>query len=692
MTLSFDPTSVRPGVEIRDHIERRTYALHTSSVVSPTPTDDDFRFPVDAAVSVTTDAVTLPSFVATYVRDADGEMRLQVRTGTDRRLPEGAYRVEVCAPMKLYLAVDGPVSVTASDDRIRFEFESETEVGVGARSHHERPAATVTTTEDPRDVMTALSTLGSALKTTSPERSFPTLRGHPPLVEVGRELRVPDELDVPETGVRIELPPDRGHAYVAAPLAFYLGAELVPGSTPRIVTDDGFEHALDGPQGFEEAVARTLKQTFLLDCVTRTEGYYPVTLHEREAVEPHVDLDFADLYDRTLAERLDAYLSVPFEVVAEFVPTWKLTTHVDPTPENVESIPFLVDDLAVVRTPDTRQTTAQRPTAAVGEVARDGESSDEFTRSTAGSSETFPLVEPERTDSVEQAWLGDHAPVDASKATPTAFRNRLERETDDDDIEIAVVCNDTAMDEERDIAAEVYGSRENLPFDVTVHRDLTVERLRDVLAEETAFLHYIGHIDDNGFECADGYLDAADVEDVGAEAFMLNACQSYDQGMALVDAGSVGGVVTLSDVINSGAVRVGKTMVRLLNRGFPLRAAMSIARGRSIVGNQYIVVGDGNHDVVQTESGVAVLCVIDTGDGDDEFEVTLRSYVSGEGGMGGFFTPLFGDADRYHLTSGEHGPFSLTTDELRTTLALEDFPVEIDGKFEWSNSIDLDAY
>ncbi|WP_128475742.1 hypothetical protein [Halorussus pelagicus] len=686
MTLSFKATSELSGFEVRDRIERRRYAIETSAPVSPTPADaDEFRFPVDAAFAVTTESVALPTLVAAYVRDEDGRMRLEVGDETDRRLPPGRYSIELCAPMKVYLAVEGPVKVTATGDGIRFAFESATTVRVGARSHHERPAATVTTTEDPCDVMAALSTLGSALKTTSPERSFPTLRGHPPLVELGDELAIPDELDTPETGVRIELPPDRDHAYVAAPLAFYLGAQLVVGdaSAPRLVTDEGFAYDLDGPKGFEEEVARTLKQTFFLDCVTRTEGYYPVTLHEREMVEPLVDLDFAALYERSLAERLEAYLSVPFEVIEEQIPTWKLSTRVDPAPENVASVPFLVDDLAVVRTPAARRTATHRAAASSGGLARDGD----FTRSSSEPSGTRPVVEPEPTDSVEQAWIGDHAPVDATKATATAFRNRLGRETGDD-IDIAVVCNDTAMDEERDIAAEVYGSRENLPFDVTVHHDLRTDELRAVLAEETAFLHYIGHIDEFGFECADGHLDAADLDSVGAEAFVLNACRSYAQGMALIDGGSVGGVVTLSDVINSCAVRVGKTMVRLLNRGFPLRAALSLARSRSIVGDQYIVVGDGNLDIVQTESKMAIVCVVET-DGEDEFEVTLESYVSGEGGMGGFFNPRFGSAERCYLTSGEHGPFSMTRGELRTTLAMENVPMKVDGQFTWSSALDV---
>nr|WP_135854688.1 hypothetical protein [Halorussus salinus] len=696
MTLSFEAATEPTGLEIRDRIERRTYTIGTSGSVSPTPTDaDEFRFPVDDAVAVTTDTLALPTFVASYVRDATGGMLLEVGSETDRRLPAGCYGVELCAPMKLYLAVEGPMRVTGADDGIRFGFESATTVRVGARSHHERPAATVTTTDDPRDVMAALSTLGSALKTTSPERSFPTLRGHPPLVELGDELSIPDELARPDTGVRIELPPERGRAYVAAPLAFYLGAELVPvtdASAPRIVTDgtaraDGFAYDLDGPKGFEEEVARVLKQTFLLDCVTRTEGYYPVALHEREALDPDVGLDFAALYDRSLAERLAAYLSVPFEVVEDQIPTWKLTTHVEPTPENVATVPFLVDDLAVVRTPASRRPT-RRTTTSSGELVRDGD----FTRSSSESEDTRPVVEPEGSDSVEQAWIGDHAPVDASKATPTAFRNRLEQRSEAEEIEISVVCNDTEMDEERDIAAEVYGSRESLPFDVTVHRNLRTDELRAVLADETAFLHYIGHIDGAGFECADGHLDAGDVDSVGAEAFVLNACQSYEQGMELIDAGSVGGVVTLSDVINSGAVRVGKTMVRLLNRGFPLRAALSIARGRSIVGDQYIVVGDGNVDIVQTESNMAMLCVVETGDDDSVFEVSVESYVSGDGGIGGFFRPRFGDPERYHLTSGRHGPYSMTREELRTTLAMENVPMKVDGEFTWSHDLEVNEF
>jgi len=81
--------------------------------------------------------------------------------------------------------------------------------------------------------------------------------------------------------------------------------------------------------------------------------------------------------------------------------------------------------------------------------------------------------------------------------------------------------------------------------------------------------------------------------DVGVSAFLLNACQSYQQGEALVHRGSRGGIVTLSDVANSPATQLGRIIARLMNSGFNLRAALYVAKRELITGHQYIVVGDG---------------------------------------------------------------------------------------------------
>jgi hypothetical protein len=678
VTITFETTE--RGLVVEDDIERRRHELETDGAGARRVDVDRLYFPVDAAVAVPTDELTFPTVVATYVRDADGEMLGEIDQFGGRSFEAGRYSVELCASIKFYLRVDGRLEIDTSDNRMRIATDAD-EIVVGARSHHERPEATITTTGEPHDLMAAVTALSSALKTTSPERSYPTLRGHPPTIELGDELHVPDALEVPETGITLELPPSRRYVYPAASLAYYLGARVVPGPSPRLVTDEGFEHRLDGPDGYEAAVERALKRAFFLDCLTRTEGYYTVDLHERAAVEPELDLEFAALYDASPAERLEAYLGVPFATVEDHLPEWKLTTHVDTDPEQAELLPFLVRDLATIRLPEGES---------VADAGEQSAAVSEFTRSASGgtaAAQPSTFVQPSAADSVEQAWAGEDVPVGASKASVQAFRNRLERDVSDGDIDIAVVCNDDAMGEERSAAEEVYGSREELPFDIHVYHDLSTAALRAVVETDVDFLHYIGHIDEEGFDCADGKLDARDLEFVGVDAFLLNACGSYEQGMALIDRGAIGGVVTLSEVNNSGAVRVGRAMSRLLNQGFPLRAALDIAKDRSIVGGQYIVVGDGNVDVVQLETSQPMLPRIDSLGG-DRFDVTFRAYPTESRNMG-TMTTLLVDEGTHYLGSGDMGPFTLDREDLWQVVGQESVPLLVDGEFTWSDEVDL---
>lgn len=105
----------------------------------------------------------------------------------------------------------------------------------GALAPH--PAATVTVPETIEGVMRVVSVLGSALKTRCPGRSFPTLRGHPPLLELGETVDIPESIAVPDTGVTLELPAACEYVYPASSLAYYLGADLQPAGTPALVVD-----------------------------------------------------------------------------------------------------------------------------------------------------------------------------------------------------------------------------------------------------------------------------------------------------------------------------------------------------------------------------------------------------------------------------------------------------------------------
>ncbi|MEF8852688.1 MAG: hypothetical protein V5A28_09755, partial [Haloarculaceae archaeon] len=636
--------SERSGLRVFDPIQDAQFTLLTPEPVDVTPCETDrFYFPVDAAGTVGTDAVETPYFVDAWIRDATGEAVADLDIGDSVSLPAGRYNVELStSQVKIYLSVDGSVEADADEESMRFAFDSEA-VHVGARSYHEQPATTVTTTDDPADVMRAVSTLGSALKTTSCERSFPTLRGHPPLVERGEELSVPDGVAAPDTDVAVEVPPALEYVYPVAPLAYYLGATVRPGKVPRLVAD-GWTYPLDGERhcpfasgsGFEASVARVLKQSFLLDCVTRTEGYYQVDLAERSRVEEHVDLDFASLYDRPLAEQVRAYMEVPAAALADAMPTWKLTADVRPDPSYVGTLPFLVDELAVVRCPAAPQTgrTDDEVAEQVQSIFRGGHAdtpgAGQFVRSTRSrSSSSTPVSEtvfrPADADSIEQTYVGEGVPVGASKMTTDAFRRRLTYEpTTEQRIRVAVVCNDERMADEN-VVSDIYGTRDWIEFDISFHEGLATDEMRPLLQSDIDFLHYIGHVDREGIRCPDGYLDTLELTDVGVSAFLLNACDSYDQGYGLVRNGAMAGIATVTDIVNEAATSVGRTAARLLNQGFSLAATVEIIKDYEQIGHHYIVVGDSSASIVKNESGTPTKAEIDDL-GDDRYRLTLHGY------------------------------------------------------------------
>ncbi|WP_233710816.1 hypothetical protein [Natronococcus pandeyae] len=685
MNPTFQPVDDRPGLTVVDPVENKQYPFQTSGAVSPHSTDaEGFYFPVDAAVSFTTNELVLPYVVPIYVRDPSGEMILEAEHYAYETLPEGTYILELMAPIKLYVRVRSGLTIASSDDRLSFDFGGPTSVRLGARSRHKRPAATVATTAEPADLARAVSTFGSALKTTRCDRSLPSFRGHPPRLVLEDELRIPEGVESPDTGITIVVPPERTAVYAVSPLAYYLGATVETGSYPRIETDRGFEFSLDrSDEPFDRTVQRVLEHVFFFDCVTRTEGLYQVDLHERRRLEERVELAFDELYEAPLADRLATVLSVPFETVADLAPQWHLVTHATAASENVATLPFLANELSVVRTaPEGRERDASssaRPAAI-----------DEFTRSSTRSAEDDldsasidSYVSPPDVDAFEQAWLGDGVPIGANKLSRTAFENGLDRSTSSEGVEVTIVCNDPKMAAEFEASEDgLYGEREKLPFDVTVHRNVSSGDLRRLFAEDVDFLHYVGHVRNGAFVCSDGTLDTGSLPDIGVDAFLLNGCRSYDVGTRLIEEGGVGGIVTLSEVGNQDAIAVGRFVAKLLNNGFTLRSAVSLARSHRLVGNQYIVVGDGGVAVGQAGSGVPNSCRIDRID-DETYRLQLRLYHV-DSGVGAQYIPYLDGVDCHFLAGNELPPMEVSGETLSRFLRLAQIPVEYDEEFCWS--------
>jgi hypothetical protein len=715
MDPTFAATTSPDGLRVTDPILQREYTLRTDRPVHPAERPSDgFYYPMDAACEITVADLVLPTTVATYVRTPEGEQVGEISNTHVESEPEAEYLVVLMTPIKVIVRFDSAFEVATADDRMAFSFPSETSVAVGARSYHDQPAGTITTTGAPEDLRAALGALASSLKTQSCERSWPTLRGHPPRIEVGDHLSIPDSFDPPETGVTITTPDDRGTLYAVAPLAFYLGATLEHGPETRLRTDAGLDHPLSlretfendpgSPDGPPRDVGRVLKQVVTLDCLTRTEGYYQVELHERDRFEREADasLDFPALYDESLAAQLDAYLSVPYADVEPVSPRWRLVSDVTPDAQSAELLPYIVNDLGIVRFARDRGDAKPPEPPVIDGFARGatdsssdaGSTSDGFDRGPtepASPEDSVAYVTPPDAHALEQAWAGPGRPFDAGKLLRAGFEHKFDHMAargDDEGngeqtaIEIAVVCNDGAMDAEY-ADRDLYGDRDEVRDDVSEFRDLSAARLRQVLESDRDFVHYIGHVEDGRFVCTDKYLDPEDLDSVGVSAFLLNGCRSYAAGVELVRSGAVGGIVTHSDVGNDAAVEIGRVTARLLNSGYSLRSALAISKDQRLVGNQYLVVGDGGNAIIQTVNGTPIAA--DIRKTDEGFEFLLETRATNDAGMGSLFTPYLPGVEEHYLSGGSIDTFKVTADDLASYLRLEEFPIEFGGEFYWSS-------
>lgn len=666
------------GLQLQDAIERRHVDLPTETPVTPTPVDPDtLSYPVAVAATITTTGLTLPGDAA-YLRSASGEYS-RIHPFQSYSTGDGAHTLELSTAVKLYLRIEGEITITADPDNIWLSSDEPRRIVIAARSYHERPVGTITTTSDPYDIMAAISHFGSALKTTAPTRSYPTLRGHPPAIELGDTLHIPDGLTRPETRIELRVPPQLDRIYPVAPLAYYLGAEVTPGKTPTLRTADGFEYELLTARSYEVEIQRLLRQVFYLDCLTRSHPNYKGRVAEYYHLKNELPFDPETVREKSPADRLKSYLTVSYDTLEPTIPTWKLASHVEAVPDSVELLPSLVNHLSIIQCYNgTDLSPGKEQSMAVNDLLRGS--------GDAASPPTQSVHPKTGIETFEQAWVGTGIPVGASKAIPEAFQNRLNREgTASGQIDLGIVCNEPEMGAEQGAADDLYGTRDGLSFNITFHENLSTDELATVLQEDLDLFHFIGHVNENGIQCSDGYLDVAALDSVAIDSFFLNACRSYEQGKALIQQGAIAGVVTLSDIINIGALRIGKAMARLLNNGFPLRPALEIAKERSIVGPQYLVVGDGSFDIAHAK-GLTPAAYTITPD-DTTAQLSITTYPTSMNGLGATFTPHHEAADHRYLVGSQIMDFELDHQTLLDYLHIESTPTKLNGEFYWSDEI-----
>jgi hypothetical protein len=706
---------------------RATGAEESVAVVVPDWTDGGGAgVPNDADAAVYGAATELgfaPARVRARRLDANATYELAPGDRTVR-LPAGEYRVEVDGPLPVAVTFSGRGRLARDGDTVAVRFPERTAVTVGFHAR-ERPrrttgvsgasqraegtggatgtdtgTGTVRVPPTAAGAAAALEAIGESFGTETPARSAPRTRGPVPEIEVREDATV-DAAATEGADLTLRVPAELPYLFTGASLAAYLGAAVVPtpgtaDDTPRIEVGgaDGLVHELPRLPTFQRAANRLLRRVFLLDTLVREKPAVDGVVPERTIID-ELGLDAVELAGTGLADRVVRYLDpeVPFERVSDRLPEWHLSMYVQPTVDRLETLPGLLADLPFVFLPEAE------PLADEERLER---SLDEFYR--AGAHGTTPVVDainPTLGPGRMHGWLADGVPIDVFKSVPEAYDRRsgaatagpggvgpdgpTDTDGESDSLRVVTVVNDPDMAAEYADLATGRTCPGGTTLDLTVRRRLTRYELAEVFAADTDLVHYVGHNERAGLRCADGHLSVADLPEVNADAFLLNACGSYYEGLDLVRKGSLAGAVTFNKVLDGHAARVGSTFVRLLVAGFSLERALDLARRRIMTGKDYAVVGDGTHRL--TTAGVdgrpAADATLERTD-DGRFRLTYR--VDDARRFGAVDRPRFVPDDEPHLIGTER---TVTLDRRDLVAALDrtDAPVVFEGDIHWSDEL-----
>ena len=593
---------------------------------STTPaTDAWFDVPVDDAVSVETSAIEVRQATSAQLRSEDGEHYGAVTDG-EFTVGSGTF-VDLSGALKLLLYVEEGtmegqlVGEGQNPKSLLLTFENPTRVVIGARSHHEQPVATMTVTDDPEDLMTAVSYLGSSIKEWSAERSWPTLRGHPPAIEHGDELHVPDSLSKPDTEVTVAVPRDVADVLRVAPLAHYFGADVVPGERAELRLGAQHVEPLGSGEELEQSVDRLLGHALVLDSLVRIGGYYSMPRYEYDELAAELPFYPPELADQPIHRQLLEYLEVSYETVAPYVPTWLAVGTLRPTVDDAETVPYLLNTLSRIHVTDTGLPREPSTLAKPVDLA----SSLDIPSGVAA----FPPAARERAGRHERQSAGEAALLFVGEDAPGPAQF-------------------DGFDWER---FELGGTPT-----VEFRQSLTREELRSLLAESYAYVHYGDAVTAEGFVCADGVLAFEDLPDgsLGAISFEWPRAPTA----SLVGVHDVATVACLfGESVDADALA---------------RFAVYLAVGRSVATSADLAgvadarcLGDATLSVARRPTGHAPLVYDVQRTGSDAYEVAVDLDSDQRDTLGQITATRFDPSqDRYQLTGTVErydGPVSVDT-------------------------------
>lgn len=656
--------------------------------------------PIDESVSGRASKLSLPPSLVSVTEVETGARYEHGNDTEPLELSDGQYLANIHGNIKTYLRFSGPATIRKTDDfgSLIIDFPRKIPVTLGFRSHHKIPVDTITVPPTTEGVATAISYASSSHKTTGPDRSYPTLRGHPPRFEVGTELNIPEPVrrQKKNSGIEMWVPDDLETLFVTAPLAYYLQADVhvEERDAPLLVVPEAnFTYDFNPLPSYQTEVAAMLRRVFFLDCLVRNAGPHSWDLAELSLLD-NLDIDPETTYDATPGQQFVEYDLLDFERIDEKLPEWHLSMYVEPTVDNVSALPYLLSNLSAIYLPEsTALEQNELLDVSLGDFYRDDPqapvSQELAERDSSRATENVSSIErvkPVLQKGQVHGWLAEGVPIDVFKADLSAYENRSKYfDRSSGDISVTLILNDELMGDEHEDVAEIYLERsEDLPIDVTVRQHLSRSELAETLEQPCDFIHYIGHCEDSGLRCTDGHLSVSSIDESNAQTFFLNACGSYQQGMELVKKGSVAGAVTFNKVLNKQAGKVGVSFAQLVINGFSIQRALQLARRRIMMNKDYAVVGDGTHQLTQcdntfpTVGNLTAVC-------DSEFELSFRLMM--EQYPGSNFQPYIKDVNKLYL-SGSVPTFRLDRSELTSLLTRAKMPIIYNGELYWSTELE----
>ncbi|MFB6235896.1 MAG: hypothetical protein ABEH81_12695 [Halopenitus sp.] len=663
-------------VEREVNLVRATDAAKQTAVVdgnfTPASEGPDLPRGVDETVFARAKSLEFPPGYAVVENLDAGESDELGREVGPIRLDSGAYCIQLNAPVMTYLRFDGVATIRKPQHRkVVVDFRSETSVTLGFRSRIKSPREEVRVPETVAGLATALSAISGSHRTTTPDRSFPTMRQHPPELTftdpVDGETRIPPGLRDEDGDVELILPPDLQYLVTGASLGHYLGAkiQLEPGATPALVAGD--RHELPPLPDFQHAASELLQRIFYLDCLVRNAGPHGYELAEAEALD-RLNIDPNQVYEQPVSERVETYLELPYERVADVFPEWHLSLYVQPTFDRARALPYVLYNVPQIFLPESESLDSDEWLS---------RSLGDFYRSVRDSV-SVDLRRPELGPGRNHGWLADGVPIDVFKSRLSAYENQARyRERASDSLSIVAVVNDADMNIEASEAAETYRDRtDDLKVDATVsvREQLSTDDLASVFEAGHDMVHFVGHCEPDGLVCTDGHFATSELVESNAETFFLNACGSYHEGIELIEKGSVAGGITFNRVLDDNAAMVGTAFARLLAQGFSIERAMDLSRRRVVTGKDYAIVGDGSHTILQAEEDMTAHLRIE----EKETEYRVVHDPDSPFRHGGVYQSHLQDGDLSYL-KGTKQEFLVGRDRLKKFLGYGVTPVVYDA-------------